>query len=550
MKIARKKTDTKMLVAQEREHILSQDTDFFIRESYNTLRSNVTFSLTEKGCKIVAVTSTNPGEGKSITALNTAVAYAEINKRVLLIDCDLRKPKVHRLLAVKPTPGLSNILIDESEPWEAIQTIDKYGIDVIASGDIPPNSTQLLESEHLDALLDYVKERYDFVILDTPPINIVIDACILAKHTSGIIYVIKQNYAKKDHILNAVRQLEFSQGKIIGFVLNNITDKGILTLAGGKYGNNRYAHYKYENAANDEKEAESDAEQAGAAIEKKSAADKKGNTTPAGSLNEKLKLMKKKRRNAKKKNTDAANGGATKAKRRKRLIIVLAAVLAVIGGSVLAIAKYQENNIQALNYASQYSQAELRMKNEELDSKIQNVVSELPDVYIQPLNDEERNRLRSGELSEYEAKAIITGTWRAQTDDETEENDESGELETAPVRRVSRTNELVAEFYLLKAEFLNDIDNLIAQGQAERLAIPKEERDLSVKLEMAKKYAKLGSELEKECDAKVDELIKELEAELKSSGQSTSVISEIKELYKEEKSLKKAALIESYYPKG
>ena len=85
IKIRRKKIDTNMLVAQEREHILSQDTDFFIRESYNTLRSNVTFSLTGKGCKIVAVTSTNPGEGKSITALNIAVAYAEINKKVLLI---------------------------------------------------------------------------------------------------------------------------------------------------------------------------------------------------------------------------------------------------------------------------------------------------------------------------------------------------------------------------------------------------------------------------------------------------------------------------------
>ena len=252
MKLWRKKTDSNMLVVQEREHILSQKTDFFIRESYNTLRSNVTFSLTGKGCKTVAVTSTNPGEGKSITALNLAIAYAEINKRVLLIDCDLRKPKIHRLLEIIPSPGLSNILINQNAPEQTIQKIDQFNIDVITSGDIPPNSTQLLESEQLEELLDYANDKYDYVILDTPPINVVIDACILAKYTSGIIYIIKQDFAKKDSIINAVKQLEFSQGRIIGFVLNDIVDKGLLNFAynskygKGRYYKNRYKYYKYE----------------------------------------------------------------------------------------------------------------------------------------------------------------------------------------------------------------------------------------------------------------------------------------------------------------
>ena len=240
MKLWHKKTDSNMLVVQEREHILSQKTDFFIRESYNTLRSNVTFSLTGKGCKTVAVTSTNPGEGKSITALNLAIAYAEINKRVLLIDCDLRKPKIRRLLEIIPSPGLSNILINQNAPEQTIQRIEQFNIDVITSGDIPPNSTQLLESEQLEELLDYANDKYDYVILDTPPINVVIDACILAKYTSGIIYIIKQDFAKKDSIINAVKQLEFSQGRIIGFVLNDIVDKGLLNFAyNSKYGKGR-----------------------------------------------------------------------------------------------------------------------------------------------------------------------------------------------------------------------------------------------------------------------------------------------------------------------
>lgn len=253
-KIKRKNKDVGMLIAREREHILSENTDFFIRESYNALRSNITFSLPGKGCKVIAVTSTNPGEGKSITALNISVAYAEINKKVLLIDCDLRKPKIHKLLKIKSAPGLSNVLIDECKPSEVIRTEEKYGIDIVTSGDIPPNSTQLLESEQLEELFEYVKDKYDFVILDTPPINVVIDACILAKYTSGIIYVIKQSYAKKDNILNAVRQLEFSQGRIIGFVLNNILDKGLANLPykgrynyGGKYSSYGYGRYGEEN---------------------------------------------------------------------------------------------------------------------------------------------------------------------------------------------------------------------------------------------------------------------------------------------------------------
>ena len=524
IKIRRKKIDTNMLVAQEREHILSQDTDFFIRESYNTLRSNVTFSLTGKGCKIVAVTSTNPGEGKSITALNIAVAYAEINKKVLLIDCDLRKPKVHRLLEIKPTPGLSNILIDESAPGEAIQKLDKYGIDVIASGDIPPNSTQLLESEQLEELFEYVKDKYDFVILDTPPINIVIDACILAKHTSGIIYVIKQDYAKKDHILNAVRQLEFSQGRIIGFVLNDITDKGILNFTyNSKYGKNHYSRHKYEYKTSSSKSGDhlKKADPTDSEEEKKKPEPKKVTKTGRKEI---ISLREKQKK-----------------KKRKHLIITLIIIFAIIAGAILAFAQYQENNIQAISYASQYSQSELRQKNEELDGQIQNVVEKLPDVHIQPLTEEERKQLNSGELSTDEAMAIITGTQQ-----ETDDNDN----EPIPEKKVSKANELVAEFYLLKAEFLNNIDNLIAQGQAERHAIPKKDRTLSVKLDMAKKYAKLGSELEAECDKKMNSLLGELEKELKATGQSTSIITEIRNLYNEEKAIKKAALIEAYYPKG
>lgn len=544
--IRRKKMDTNMLVAQEREHILSENTDFFIRESYNTLRSNITFSLTGKGCKIVAVTSTNQSEGKSITALNIAVAYAEINKKVLLIDCDLRKPKVHRLLEIKPMPGLSNILIDESKPADAIQTHEKYGIDVIASGDIPPNSTQLLETEQLEELFEYAKDKYDFVILDTPPINIVIDACILAKHTSGIIYVIRQDYAKKDHILNAVKQLEFSQGRIIGFVLNNITDKGILNLKNTKYGKSRYASYKYEYRTHGH---EHNGQQ-----KKGKKEEAKEDDSDTQAKNDKAENKEENEIVALKKNK----------KKRKRVLITLLVILAILTTAVLIFAKYQENNIQAFKYSRKYSIEELAQKNKAVEEQMQMLVGSLPEVYVQPLDEEARKLLNSGELSEDDAIAIITGTYQyneeveADTDkdnkdkDKDKNKDKNKDNNEAVVKAepvISKTNKLVAEFYLLRAEFLNNIDNLIAQGQVERHAIPKEDRTISVKLDMAKKYAKLGSVLEEECDKEMDSLIGELKKELQATGQSTSIIAEIRELYNEEKAIKKAALIEAYYPR-
>lgn len=511
-----KKTDKYILFAQEREHILSQDTDFFIRESYNTLRSNVTFSLTGKGCKIISVTSTNPGEGKSITSLNLAIAYAEIGKKVLLIDCDLRKPKVHRLLDIKSSPGISNILINECEPSDAVRKIDKYGIDVIASGDIPPNSTQLLESEQFGKILDVFRDGYDYIIIDTPPVNVVIDACILAKYTSGIVYVIKMGYAKKDTVVNAVKQIEFSQGRIVGFVMNDVSDKGILNLPyAGKYRKKGYSGYNYEYRAHKSDD------------ENNNGHEHKDKKSFFGNFMHKIKkrvLHQKKRKNGEK---------CRKTGKKKKILITLLAFFAVIAIAVLTALLYNKDNIEAFSYASKYTPEEIQLKNSELDAEIRSISEKLDDVYIQPLTDEERGMLNNGELSYDDAMTIITVTY----------GEYSG-------RNVSKTNELVADFYLLKAEFLNSIDNLIAQGQEERHSVPKEERTLSVKLDMAKKYAKLGSELEEQCDVRVENLLNELEKELEATGQDTSVTEEIKKLYNEEKKLKKAALIDAYYPVG
>lgn len=238
-----KKSDTKMFISEQRKYILSKDTDFSVREAYNALRSNITFSIIGEKCKVISFTSTLPSEGKSINALNVALSFSDIGKRVLLIDCDLRKPKLHSLLNIESTPGFSNIIVGDCDIDSAIRRVPGYSIDVITSGDIPPISTRLLESDEINDFFYYIEKDYDYIIIDTPPIEVVIDSCILAKYTNGTVFVVRENYASKEKILRAVKQLEFAGGKILGFVLNGITLKKALPLANYKYKYKREYEY-------------------------------------------------------------------------------------------------------------------------------------------------------------------------------------------------------------------------------------------------------------------------------------------------------------------
>lgn len=244
----RKKRDEEILIGDERKNILGVNSSFRVREAYNRLRSNIMFSIPAKGTKFLALTSTIAGEGKSINALNIAISFAEIGKKVLVIDCDMRKPKLHRFFAEEAYPGLSNYLVGDSTLFEAIREKDEYGIDIMCSGSIPPDTTKLLESETFGELVESVKNKYDYVIFDTPPVSIVIDACIIAKHTNGIVYVVKQNYANKDKITMAINQIKIAGGDVIGFLLNGMKSKEMIGIRrygyGKKYGKyGRYGSY-------------------------------------------------------------------------------------------------------------------------------------------------------------------------------------------------------------------------------------------------------------------------------------------------------------------
>ena len=237
-------------IALERKALLSSRSDFYLREAYKTLRTNVTFSLAGvDGCKVIAVSSSVQSEGKSITAVNLAMSFAQAGQRVLLIDCDLRKPKIARLLEMSAETGLVNSLMDATKLEESIVPYEDTKLDVLLCGTIPPNPSELLGSERMKELLVFLREQYDYIVLDTPPINVVTDAVVLRYVVDGYLFVVRANQSERGEILHALDQLEYAQAKILGFVLNGValesTSYGYSKKRYRRYGYGRYKKYGY-----------------------------------------------------------------------------------------------------------------------------------------------------------------------------------------------------------------------------------------------------------------------------------------------------------------
>jgi len=237
-----KKTPSRdgLSIQDERKHLLSDQSDFYIREAYKTLRTNVSFALNnEEGCKIVAVTSAQACEGKSITAFNLAISTAMTGSKVLVIDCDLRRPKVSRLLQMRPKVGLSNLILNPKLLPEAILPTEVQNLDVILSGSVPPNPSELLGSQHMQQLLEELRNTYDYVFLDSPPVNVVTDTAVLAPRCDGVLLLVRANRSERGSVVHAVKQLEYSKAKILGFILNGVDMERIF------YGRKKYAYRKY-----------------------------------------------------------------------------------------------------------------------------------------------------------------------------------------------------------------------------------------------------------------------------------------------------------------
>lgn len=214
----------------DKSSMIGPNLSFSGTEAYKRLRTNIMFSLSnDQSCHIIGVTSAMRHEGKSTTSVNLSYSFAEAGKHVLLIDADMRLPNVYRLLNIEQSPGLSNFLIGAAGIQEVVQKSELNGnLMVIPSGDISPCPPELLSSKRFASLLDVMRTKFDYIVIDLPPVDAVADALIVSTAVDGMILVSRQGYCDKKVLRNVMKQMEFHHAKILGFVLT-CSDEG------GKY---------------------------------------------------------------------------------------------------------------------------------------------------------------------------------------------------------------------------------------------------------------------------------------------------------------------------
>lgn len=194
-------------------------------EAYRTIRSNIQFSSTDKEIKSLLITSSGPEEGKSLTCVNLAVAFAAAGFKVLLIDADLRKPNLHRIIKIDKKDGLTNILSKHSDYKAFISNTQVPNLDVLLCGPVPPNPSEMLSSKSMKSLMEQVRNDYDMVIVDTPPVGIVTDAQILSTLVDGVILVVASEKAKIESVRKAKELLQNVNSNILGVILNRVRKK-------------------------------------------------------------------------------------------------------------------------------------------------------------------------------------------------------------------------------------------------------------------------------------------------------------------------------------
>lgn len=203
--------------------MLCEKMNFTSREAYKMLRTNLMFTLTDSPkCKKVGVTSSIRGEGKSTTSINLAYTLATANSKVLLIDLDLRLPSIAKRLDLNYQFGISDYLTNNATRKEIIHKLPKYkNMDVILAGTIPPNPSELIGTESLARFVKSLETSYDYIIFDLPPVNIVTDALAAKDLMDGQLVVVREGYSDKYSLANCIRQLQFVEMNILGFVYTN-----------------------------------------------------------------------------------------------------------------------------------------------------------------------------------------------------------------------------------------------------------------------------------------------------------------------------------------
>ena len=190
-------------------------------ESYRSIRTSIKYSSVDNPIKTIVITSSNSSEGKSTVAGNLAFSLSQNGSRTLLIDCDLRKPSVHKKFLIPNDKGLTDVLFDKKDLKDVIKKIEN-NLYVLPCGTIPPNPAEILGSKTMEEFLDELSINYDYIILDTPPVLAVTDAQLLAAKSDATVLVVKANKTKGKTVINSYKELEKVKANIIGTILNDV----------------------------------------------------------------------------------------------------------------------------------------------------------------------------------------------------------------------------------------------------------------------------------------------------------------------------------------
>ncbi|MFT4144730.1 MAG: polysaccharide biosynthesis tyrosine autokinase [Mobilitalea sp.] len=211
---------------------------FAVHEAYNEFRANLRFTVYKNECKKLIISSPVPEDGKSTTSSNIAISIAQTGAKVLLIDCDLRKGKIHNIFNLKSVPGLSDVLSGMASDDEILLKTKYENLRVIPLGVIPPNPTELLGSASMEELIKRMEKKFDYIIIDSPPVNVVSDVLSLVGLVDGIVIVVREGITSHPNIFNALTKYKLAEANILGFVINGIS------LNQSKKSRSRHYYYK------------------------------------------------------------------------------------------------------------------------------------------------------------------------------------------------------------------------------------------------------------------------------------------------------------------
>lgn len=197
-----------------------------VAEQFRTIRTNIQFSMIDKDLKTIIFTSSGPWEGTSTVAANIASVFADQGKRVVLVDADMRKLTVFRTFNIHNNTGLSTMITSrQTTLQDVVQRVEEVGLDVISSGPIPPNPSELLNSNRMNEIIKQLEAEYDLVFFDMPPVVSVTDAQIMATKTDGVVFVVRRGIAHTDDVKHAKELLDMVQANVLGVVFNGAEKK-------------------------------------------------------------------------------------------------------------------------------------------------------------------------------------------------------------------------------------------------------------------------------------------------------------------------------------